>query len=55
MFAAEIRRQRVSRLRGIRNWRRHLGEVLVKINGERLCCVIAVGGFPERIECVNGW
>ena len=21
----------------------------------RLCCVIEVGGFPERIECVNGW
>jgi hypothetical protein len=20
-----------------------------------LCCVIAVGGFPEGIECVNGW
>ena len=20
-----------------------------------LCCVISVGGFPEGIECVNGW
>ena len=33
MFAAEIRRQRVSRLRGFRHWRWHLDEVFVKING----------------------
>ena len=35
MFAAEIRRQRVSRMRGFRHWRWHLDEVFVKINGER--------------------
>ena len=35
MFASEIRRQRVSRMRGIRHWRWHLDEVFVKINGER--------------------
>ena len=33
MFAADIRRQRVSRMRGFRHWRWHLDEVYVKING----------------------
>ena len=37
MFASEIRRERVSRMRGIRHWRRHLDEVFVKINGEQHC------------------
>src|ERR1700712_3656698 len=34
MFAADIRRQRVNRMRGFRHWRWHLDEVYVKINGE---------------------
>jgi putative transposase len=34
MFAADIRRQRVSAMRGFRHWRWHLDEVFVKINGE---------------------
>jgi putative transposase len=34
-FAADIRRQRVLRMRGIRHWRWHLDEVFVTINGER--------------------
>jgi putative transposase len=34
MFAADIRRQRVSRMRGFRHWNWHLDEVFVKINGE---------------------
>ena len=34
MFAADIRRQRVSRMRGFRQWKWHLDEVYVKINGE---------------------
>ena len=34
MFAADIRRQRVSRMRNCRHWRWHLDEVYVKINGE---------------------
>src|ERR1700712_4213094 len=34
MFAADIRRQRVSRMRGFRHWRGHLDEVYVKLNGE---------------------
>ncbi|SHK18436.1 putative transposase [Shimia gijangensis] len=34
MFAAEIRRKRVSRIRCCSNWQWHLDEVFVKINGE---------------------
>jgi len=34
MFSADIRRQRVSRMRGFRHWRWHLDEMYVKINGE---------------------
>ena len=33
MFASDIRRQRVSAMRGFRHWRWHLDEVFVKING----------------------
>ena len=32
MFAGDIRRQRVSAMRGFRHWRWHLDEVYVKIN-----------------------
>jgi putative transposase len=35
MFAEDIRKQRVSRMRGFRQWRWHLDEMLVKLNGER--------------------
>ena len=34
MFAAEIRRKRVQRMRSFTHWRWHLDEVYVKINGE---------------------
>jgi len=34
IFASEIRRNRVSRLRAYSNWQWHLDEVFVKINGE---------------------
>ena len=34
LFAADIRRQRVSCMRGFRQWRWHLDEVFVRINGE---------------------
>jgi len=34
IFAADIRRQRVSRMRGFRPWKWHLDEVYVKVNGE---------------------
>ena len=35
MFAADIRRQRISRMRDFRQWKWHHNEVFVKINGER--------------------
>ncbi len=34
LFAADIRRQRINRIRGFRQWRWHLDEMYVKINGE---------------------
>ncbi len=34
MFAADVRRQRVSRMRGFRQWKWHLDEVYVKVGGE---------------------
>jgi putative transposase len=34
MFDADIRRQRVSRMRGSRDWRWQLDEMYVKLNGE---------------------
>tara|TARA_R110002072_G_scaffold11596_8_gene52116 strand:- start:1825 stop:2532 length:708 start_codon:yes stop_codon:yes gene_type:complete len=34
LFAAEIRRKRVSQMRAYSNWKWHLDEVFVKINGE---------------------
>jgi putative transposase len=33
LFAADIRRQRVSHMRGFRRWRWHLDEMYVKLNG----------------------
>jgi putative transposase len=33
LFAADIRRQRVSRMRGFRHWKWHLDEMYVRING----------------------
>ncbi len=34
LFAADIKRRRINRMRGYRNWRWHVDEVFVKINGE---------------------
>ena len=34
MFAGDIRRQRVSWMKGVTHWRWHLDEMYVKINGE---------------------
>ena len=50
MFAAEIRRQRVSRMRGFRHWRWHLDEVYVKINGETHYLWRAVDHEGEILE-----
>ena len=36
MFAAEIRKRRVAGIRGFPQWRWHLDEVFVKVNG-KLC------------------
>jgi putative transposase len=50
LFAADIRRQRISRMRGFRHWRWHLDEVFVKINGERHYLWRAVDHEGEVLE-----
>ena len=50
MFAADIRRRRVSRMRGFHHWRWHLDEVFVKINGERHYLWRAVDHEGEILE-----
>ncbi len=50
MFAADIRRQRVSRMRGFRHWKWHLDEVYVKINGEMRYLWRAVDQEGEVLE-----
>src|SRR5277367_4499258 len=47
MFAAEIRRKRVDRMRAHVHWRWHLDEVYVKINGEN-ALPLAGGGSRRR-------
>ena len=50
MFASEIRRNRISRMRFHSNWQWHLGEVFVKINGETHYLWRAVGHDGEVLE-----
>jgi putative transposase len=50
MFAADIRRQRVSRMRGFRHWRWHVDEVYVKINGKTHYLWRAVDHEGEILE-----
>lgn len=50
MFAADIRRQRVSRMRDYRHWRWHLDETYVKINGEMHYLWRAVDHEGEVLE-----
>lgn len=50
MFAAEIRRKRVSRMRSYSNWRWHLDEVFLKINGETHYLWRAVDHEGEILE-----
>ena len=50
MFAAEIRRKRVDRMRAYTNWRWHLDEVFVKINGEKHYLWRAVDHEGEVLE-----
>ena len=50
LFAADIRRQRVSQIRGFRHWKWHLDEVYVKINGETHYLWRAVDHEGEILE-----
>jgi putative transposase len=50
LFAADIRRLRISRMRAFRHWRWHLDEVFVKINGERHYLWRAVDHEGEVLE-----
>jgi putative transposase len=50
MFAADIKRQRISRLKGFKNRRWHVDEVFVKINGETHYLWRAVNYEGEVLE-----
>lgn len=50
LFAADIRSQRVSRMRGFRHWRWHLDEIYVKLNGEMVYLWRAVDLEGEILE-----
>jgi putative transposase len=52
MFAAELRRKRVDRMRGCKQWRWHLDEVFVKINGVTHYLWRAVDHEGEVLESV---
>jgi putative transposase len=52
MFAAELRRKRVDRMRGRKHWRWHLDEVFVKINGVTHYLWRAVDHEGEVLESV---
>ena len=52
MFAAEIRKNRVARLRRFPQWRWHLDEVFVKINGKLCYLWRAVDHEGEVLETV---
>jgi putative transposase len=50
LFAADIRRQRVSRMRGFRQWKWHLDEMYVKLGGEMIYLWRAVDHEGEILE-----
>jgi putative transposase len=50
MFAGEVRRKRVSRMREFRQWRWHLDEMYVKLNGEMVYVWRAVDQEGEILE-----
>ena len=52
MFAAQIRKKRIQARRGMPEWRWHLDEVFVKINGELLYLWRAVDHEGEVLEVV---
>nr|WP_126174307.1 IS6 family transposase [Altericroceibacterium xinjiangense] len=49
MFAADIRRQRVSRMRGFRHWKRYLDEMYVRMNGKIVHLSRAVN-YPDEVS-----
>ena len=52
MFAAEIRKRRVAHMRGYPQWRWHLDEVFVKVNGKLCYLWRAVDHEGEILEAV---
>ena len=52
MFAAEIRKKRVAQMRGYPQWRWHLDEVFVKVNGKLCYLWRAVDHEGEVLELV---
>ncbi|WP_394728820.1 IS6 family transposase [Altererythrobacter sp. GH1-8] len=50
MFAADIKKQRISRMKGFRQWRWHLDEMYVKLNGEMVYLWRAVDQEGEVLE-----
>ncbi|MCT8974325.1 IS6 family transposase [Microbaculum marinisediminis] len=52
MFASEIRRKRIDRMRAVSTWRWHLDEMFVKINGERHYLWRAVDHEGEVLEAI---
>jgi putative transposase len=50
LFIGDIRRQRISRMRGFRHWRWHLDQMYVKLNGEMAYLWRAVDHEGEVLE-----
>ncbi|MCP3732926.1 IS6 family transposase [Sphingomonas sp. MG17] len=50
LFARDIRRQRVDRMRGFRHWKWHLDEMYIKLNGEMVYLWRAVDHEGEVLE-----
>ena len=50
LFAADIRRRRVSAMRQFRHWRWHLDEMVVRVNGEHHYLWRAVDNEGEALE-----
>ncbi len=53
LFAGDIRRQRVSRMRGFRHWRWHLDEMYVKLNGKMVYLWRAVDNGDYRVKLID--
>ena len=53
MFAGDIRRQRISRMRGFRQWKWHLDEMYVKLGGEMVYLWRAVDQEGEILEATS--